>query len=454
LVRGFLREGVLAKRVGSLFHMLTGNFAASLIGLAAFALTARALGPLDYGILAMVHTYARAIERIVSFQSWQPLIKYGAALEGPEHKDNLKVLMKFGLLLDVLGSGASWLVAVVLALAGSSLFGWDQRIVNLVLIYCTMLLFNANGMATAVTRLTGRFKVVAYGQVVNAAVRVALCALGLLIGGGLMYFALIWMVMPALGALLMNLLAFRELHRSGVHGVLRAPLRGVTKQFPQLWNFALSTNLSLTIRTSAQEFDTLLVGVFADPASAGFYHIAKRIARLAQQAGVQVQAVVYPDIARHWARREFAEVKRSVMQVETLLACFGIASLIFLVFTAEPLLRLAAGPQFVEAATLLIVQMIAVVTTLSGVAVRAGLLAMGLQKQVLTTTLMGTLAFYATALSLLPVIGAMGANIAHIVMGSVNLISMSLAFRKGLAAAAAGQGGQSEQLAVDEPSEA
>lgn len=68
-------EADLHGRLKNIAHLLTGNFASAFIGLAGFALTARALGPADYGLLALSFAYTRGIERFVSFRSWQPLIK-------------------------------------------------------------------------------------------------------------------------------------------------------------------------------------------------------------------------------------------------------------------------------------------------------------------------------------------------------------------------------------------
>src|SRR3546814_8834235 len=87
-----------------------------------------------------------------------------------------------------------------------------------------------------------------------------------------------------------------------------------------------SSDLSLTLRSSAQQLDTLLVGALADPASAGFYHIAKQVGRMAQQIGVHVQAVLYPDVARLWAAGAIQEFRRAILQVEVMLAAFGIRS--------------------------------------------------------------------------------------------------------------------------------
>ena len=54
-------ESNLQGRLKNIAHLLTGNFTSAFIGLVGFALTARALGPADYGLLALSFAYARGI---------------------------------------------------------------------------------------------------------------------------------------------------------------------------------------------------------------------------------------------------------------------------------------------------------------------------------------------------------------------------------------------------------
>lgn len=433
-------EAMLRRQLRNVGYLLTGNLAGSLIGLAAFALTARALGPAEYGVLALFYAYTRLIERLVTFQSWQPLIKYGAAAQGAGRRDDLAALFKFGLALDLAAALAAWAVAVLVALAARPWFGWDDRTTALLLLYCCVLPFNVTGMPTAVLRLTGRFRAVALGGVANAALRLALCALGVALGGGLAFFVPVWMGMQALGSLTTIALAARELRRLGLGlgGVLRAPLRGVAGRFPGLWGFAWSANLSLTVRSSTHELDTLIVGALADAPSAGLYHIAKRVGRMALQVGVQVQSVIYPDVARLWAEGAVERFRSIVTRVEMLLAGYGLAAFALMAFLAEPFLRLTAGPAFVGAAPLLVVQMLAVAATLSGTALRSALLAMGRQRRVLAVVCVATAAFHLTALALVPRVGAMGANVAHLVLGVLWLAGLSWSFRRALRGHAAG----------------
>ncbi len=430
-------EQSLRARLTGIAHLLTGNFLGAIIGLVGFALTARALGPHEYGLLALFFSYTRAIERLVSFQGWQPLIKYGAGLKEHQQKDDYKSLLKFGLLLDFSSTSLAWLVAVAIALTATPLIGISPDNTALLVMFCTVLLFQWSGMPTAALRLSGRFRMIAYSQLVSAAISGLLCLCGYLLGAGLFGFLLIWMVSQIASSLILVGLAFQVLRKQGVTGILAAPLKGVRERFPGIWSFAWTANLSLTIRSSANEVDTLLVGLLADPVAAGLYHIAKRIGRIAQQAGVQVQAVLYPDLARAWAAKAIAEFRRAIVQIEALLIGFGIIVYILLALFIEPLLRWTAGPEFLGAAPLVMVQTIAVIMTLSGAVMRSALLSMGLEKRVLRSVIAATLCFHATAFALIPLIGAMGANIAHIVMATVWGGSMWIWYRRALGEVAA-----------------
>ncbi|WP_442892633.1 lipopolysaccharide biosynthesis protein [Ensifer sp. CCNWLY38] len=425
------REKSLRDRLAAVAHLMAGNFLGSIVGLASFALTARALGPTDYGVLALCFAFTRAVERLVSFQSWQPLIKFGAEAKEGGRDDDLRAILKFGLVLDVAAAIAGWLIAILLVLLAAPLIGVSEGTRGLVLMYCFVLPFQISGMPTAVLRLFGKFTSLAYGQVISSFLRVLLCFLGYISDAGIFEFALIWIaaqVLSSISLVTFSLVALR--HEGLLDGLASASMAQLGTRFPGLWKFAISANLSLTIRASANELDTLLVGYLADPASAGLFHIAKRIGRLAQQAGVEVQTVLYPELARGWVTGARSAFRRAVSQTQWLLLAFGVAMSAGFYVAIEPLLKWTAGPEFVGAAPLVVVQSVAVTMNLVGAVFRSALLAMGEEQRILSSVLISVVGFYATALIFIPQIGAMGANVAHIVMSSVWLAMMYAAYRR------------------------
>ncbi|MGH6915911.1 MAG: lipopolysaccharide biosynthesis protein, partial [Geminicoccales bacterium] len=82
VVRRWVPDSIIRRLLKNLTYLFSGNLAASVLSLAALALTARALGPAQFGILVLIEAYIRLIDRLVRIEPWQALIKYGAeALE-------------------------------------------------------------------------------------------------------------------------------------------------------------------------------------------------------------------------------------------------------------------------------------------------------------------------------------------------------------------------------------
>lgn len=425
-LRSYWQNGAERKgRLANVGHLLTGDMASTMIGLAVFAVTARALGVEQYGQLALIYSYVRAIEQLVSFQSWQPLIKYGAAAQEEQHED-YRVLLTFGLAIDIAAAVMAFAIAAILAVAIGPSLGISRELLLLTVGYSATLLFGIRGFPTAVMRLGGRFRLIAYSWLVSGLLRLALCGIGLATGAGLGFFVAAWGVTQALGAIIFLGLAFYELRQTKVRLAEFRSMRGIPARFPGIVRFLFGANLELTIRSTTREFDTLLVGSLSDPASAGLYHVAKRFARLTQQLGDKVQTVLYPDLARLWVRRNMAAFRRAIVETEIILALFGASVLAGAILAIEPVLYLVVGEEFVAAGPLVVVQMLAVLFVLTGAALRTALIAAGYQAQVLKTVFVATLVFHASAILLVPMVGPIGANIAHVLLGLTWIVGLGL----------------------------
>lgn len=427
-----LRDALRHRRVRAIMHLLTGSTATLALTLLSIALVARILHPAIYGIFAMILTLGQACERLLSFQSWQPLIRHGASVDLDQDQSSYFALLKFGWLLDIGGSIAAWAIASLLAIAGHVLMGITTQTLGYTLLFLTSLLFNFNGVATAIFRLCDQYRIIARIQVFNAMLRLLFVAAAYMAGAGLLQIIIIWTVTQIIGSLVNFIVAISLLPGRSWRGFLAAPVKGVNTRFPGLWRFALGSNLSLTLWSSAQQVDTLIVGWLADPASAGLFHIAKRISRVVQQVGSQVESVVYPDLSRLVAAGKRRAFVRVLLQTEAMLAGFGLCCFLVILFAGGPLMRLAAGPNFAGAVPLLTIQILAVTLTISGAASRAGLLALGDQRAVLRTVMACTCAFYASVFPLIPHFGAMGANLAHLAFAAVWLGGLAFHLRRAI----------------------
>jgi O-antigen/teichoic acid export membrane protein len=425
---GLRSDSALKKRLSNIAHLLAGNFGAALISFAAVMLAGRALGAENYGFLAIAAAFVQAVERLLSFQTWQPIIRYGAGLVDQEDKSDYKALIKFALFLDLSTAIAGWLFAVGAALFGRQVFGWSEESIAPTLIYATVLLFTLNGMPAGVLRLAGRFKLAAYVQSIMMSVRLVLVLIAFQLKWDLTAFSIIWAATHILALVLMLGAAGIELKRQACLDFMQQPFKNFSTRFPNIWRFSLITNFSLTIRSSPAQFDTLLVGAIAGPAGAGYYHIAKRFAKFAEKAGLQIQVVIFPEISKLLARGNLKEFKRVMLQSELMIAVICILAVAATFLLAGPVINFSAGREFDPAADILTAQIVAVALMLIGAAARSGLMALGKETAVLAISLAATAVFFAVSFLTLPAFGAIGASYGHIARGVVWLVCLWVTF--------------------------
>jgi O-antigen/teichoic acid export membrane protein len=336
-------------------------------------------------------------------------------------------LYLYGLFLDI---GTALLAAVLTIIVGyalMSVIGLKPEHMPLVAIYAIAIAVNIRGVPTAALRFDGKFRTLAYVQMLSSILRLILAAVGLYLGFSLLEFVIIWTVCQAIDSLLFLWLGMRVIRKQGIPNPLRANPFGLKDRFPGFMSFAWSTNVSGTLRTLTQEADTLLVSAFAGTAWAGFYHIAKRIAKVAQQVGSMMQAVVYPDMARMWAQKDFKAFRRTIKRVQLVLGLVGCSFLAAFWLLGDWIMHVAFGPEFVQAYPLLVAQLLAVVLIMHAAPSRSALLAMNRPGFVLWVAIASTGLFFLTAWLTMPVYGALGANFAHIAFAALTAVAMDIA---------------------------
>lgn len=415
----------MGKRLVNIGHMLTGNFANGAVMLLAVALVARALGPTVFGSMVLVLALASTVERLIRFESWQPLIKFAADEEQQSHPTRMARLYAFGLLLDA-GTAAA---AAAITIAGAALaeaLGFRSIPVAAAAIYAIAMLCNITGAPGAALRLDGRFMTVAYTQVPANLVRAALAGLGLWLDAGLLYFMAVWTVAEASYRLALLWLGSRSLARQGIPNPLTVSWRGLHRDFPGFMSFAWSINFATMLRTLTHQADELVVGALAGPAAASMYNLAKRIAKFGQELGTQVQTVLYPDLARMWSGRYAAQFRSTILKTQAALSAVGVCIIIGAWLLGEWVLRIGPGASYLPAYPLLLIQVVAVLFTMHAAPARSALLSMGRHRAVLAIAALSTVIFYAAMVPGVLTFGPAGAAVAHVLLAVVTAALMDL----------------------------
>ena len=418
---------LLRSRIESVLHLMTGSVGNAIVMIGSLALATRALGPEAFGVMAMTLAVGRVCERIVRFESWQPLVRYAATEEAAADPQRMSRLYLFGLILDVVGAVIAALLSIIAGFILTRFFDFPPEMSSLIAIYAIAIALNLRGMSSAVMRMAGMFRTMAYIVFLAGFLRLFLAAIFYWAGSGLMTFVWVWTISQVIDALFYNFIAFRQLARQGTPSPIRARIGNLLEDFPGFLSFAFTTNASSALRTITHEADTLIVGALTDSAeAAGFYHLAKRMAKVAMACGEMIQMVVYPDLARIWANQVKSKFRQIILGVQALLAVVMGTIILAAFLLGKVLVELAFGSGFGPAYPILLAQLIAVFLIMHSAPSRSALLAMNRPLYVLATAAFSTAVFLGIAFNAIPIYGAIGASYAHIGFGLVTAVLLDV----------------------------
>ena len=140
-----------------------------------------------------------------------------------------------------------------------------------------------------------------------------------------------------------------------------------------------------------------------------------------------------------WARRRFDEVRVLKSRVQLVLGGIGLLIIAAVAVIGPSGVAWLFGPGFEMVYYLLLTQLVAVVLVLIGSSSRSALLAMNKPTFVLMIAFVATATFMSSAFVLIPKVGAIGANLAHIAFALVTVLMLEIGFRRAFRSQDAGR---------------
>ena len=353
-------RGLVARIYGNLLKLLSGKAAAALLGLAYMVIATRALGPIDYGILVLVHGFAMTIGGIVEFPGWHAIVRYGAQALAEDDHPRMMRLLRFAGLVEGAGGLASVVAAAILAPLIGPALGWSPTAIAFALPYSFAVLASIRATPAGYLQLLGRFDLLGLHNIVAPAVRLIGAGLVAWLGFGLKGFLVAWLIAALAEWSAMWLLGIIAIRRTLRDPVLLGSVRGAIAENPGLWRFMLAANADVTLTELAARIAPLFVGWILGPAAAGLYAVAQRATVVIQQPAQIMGQAAYAELARLIAGGGSGAALRTA-----LLRCAGVAFavaapvLIILMLFGRQIAVALGGHAFAGAAGLILLLAIA-----------------------------------------------------------------------------------------------
>ena len=137
--------------LGNFWILIRGRGAAAIMAFGATALMARALGPVEFGLVILMHTFVLLIRALLDFGSMDAIVRYGVPAHDASDHYALGKLIKVCRRIDYQASITSAILALLVAPFAGPAIGMDSKHVMLLMAYSLVLLTTSTGTATSIT---------------------------------------------------------------------------------------------------------------------------------------------------------------------------------------------------------------------------------------------------------------------------------------------------------------
>ncbi|KMS57456.1 polysaccharide biosynthesis protein [Sphingobium cupriresistens LL01] len=415
--------------------LLGGKGVGAVLSLAYLAIVTRTLGVADFGRFALVLSAANVIKTLVSFDSWQIVVRYGQPHVTDGNGDALNRVLRFCILIDLASAVAGGLIAAAIILLFGDLLGLDSRMGGpdmgwQVWAFCMVMMITIRSSPTGILRLFDRFDSAAFAETMIPVGRMIGAGVALAVMPDISGFLIAWAFAELLCAISYWYLALK-VGRGRIGNWRTGRALDARRENPGIIGFLTATNLQTSLSSIGQQVAVLIVGGFVGPMGAGLYRLANQLANSLTKISSLLSRSIFVELSR--TNTHGKDALGALFRRTNRLALVAGAVIIGLIVTiGHPLLGLIAGKDFVPAYPLLLLLGIAACIDLVGVSYRPLLMATDRAGLSLRITFVSTLLLLGLQSALLPLYGTRGAAMANVAAALAGFAMMGLASRRAM----------------------
>lgn len=348
-------RGSIGRIYGNLGRLIGGKAGAGLISLAYLAIAARALGPADYGVLVLVHTYVMTVGGIIEFPGWHAIVRYGAQALANGDRPRLTRLLAFAGVVEAAGGVLAVIVAAVLAPIVGPKLGSSPEAVAFAGPYSLAVLASIRATPAGYLQLKGRFDLLGLHSLVAPAVRLLGALAAVLAHAGLKGFLIAWLAAALSEWLAMWGLGALVAWGRHARGDLKGGLARTLEENPGLWRFMLAANADVSVSELATRLTPLAVGWILGPTAAGFYALAQRATSVLAQPAQILGQTAYAELARMAASAgQGARIRAAVSRAIGIALLAAAPVCLAILFFGRDIAVLLAGKAFAGAGPIML----------------------------------------------------------------------------------------------------
>ena len=403
--------------------VIRGRGIAAVFSVGATGLMANALPATEFGLVILVHTYVMVVRGLLNFRTFEAIVRFGIPLSDAGDDRGLRSLLRSTMMIDL----SAALLAMIGGMAAAPLAGhflqWNSDMVVWAVIYCLVILSTANGTPNGILRIYDRFDALGVQFTVGPALRFLMVSAAWAMEAPMQIFLFAWGSAFAAGHLYMFVRGMREL-KLQMGATLWSGFRWqeIRERHVEFWKFIGVVYWQTNIDLLPKHVSTLMAGALLGPAAAGLFRLAREFSTVLTQPAVTLREVMFPDLTRSF-HADDAGFQTVPWKTAVFAGAAGFVIVVLSLFISRPLLGVV-GEEYVAAAPLVSLMLLAATFELAGASLRAAAYAMGRAASILRIHVIGILTYVTMFLALTPIIGLIGPGLAGI-MSALLVLSLT-----------------------------
>ena len=424
-------QSPLRRVLGNFALLARGRGIAAVLSLGTTALMARALGPTEFGMLVLMQTYVLLIRGLLNFKQFQAIIRYGVPAHDAGDTRTLRRLTLICRRLDNRSIIVATVLALVMAPLVGPMMGMDHDRVILLALFSLVLLTAGNITDIGVLRLYDQFDILGRKETIDPFFRF----FGVVIAWWLAAPFAVYIAILAVAYIAENLYLSwcgRREYRRRVGPAPAGEDNGDARmdEFIGLRHFLGVTYWQSNIDLIPKHISVIMAGYLLGAADAGLLRLARQFSSLLAKPAILIRQVIFLDLTRSWNQGS-TDFKRIAYWTALIGGSVGLLFVVTGYFFGGALLGSLIGEEFIPAAPVLTLLLLAASFELTASSLRSAAYAMGHASKVLRLSVLSAV-IYLTLFTLLTFeLGLIGAGVASCVAAIVPPFAMAILIRRG-----------------------
>lgn len=342
----FRREGPLSRVLMNTGYLFSGNSVSMVISAVQSILVARMIGVLGVGIVANITKFTTNTSQLLSFRMGELVVSYAGQYLQQGEKEKAGAVLRSAGVIEALTSVFKFIVVLIFAPLVATYLVRQPELTPLFIFYSYSVFANITSQtSTAALEIFNRFDLLALLNLTQNILSFVIIAVAFIQGGTIVdvvsaYFAA--KAFNGIALLVFSLLYARRNLGKGWWGTSRSASIS-TRDF---WRFAVSSNLSATVKLVAQDSEELWITYLLSPLAAGYYNTAMKVIALIL---LPINPFIQPtflEITTQAAQRNWDRLKDLLRKTTTISGVWTLGVGLVLVTLGWWLIPFAYGEEF------------------------------------------------------------------------------------------------------------